>query len=103
MPLPDGVRWNELDHRAFGARLRQIGYDFYFVTQFGQTTFPHAPASAAWVLIDDAVRNQSIDSEILPALTAHRMRVPLGNPHSIGHRATFDSPRRRTTSLRKNF
>jgi isocitrate lyase len=103
VPLPDGVRWNELDHRAFGARLRQIGYDFYFVTQFGQTTFPHAPASAAWVLIDDAVRNQSIDSETLPGLTAHRMRVPLGNPHSIGHRATFDSPRRRTTSLRKNF
>jgi isocitrate lyase len=103
MPLPDGVRWNELDHRAFGARLRQIGYDFYFVTQFGQTTFPHAPASAAWVLIDDAVRNESIDSEPLPALTAHRMRVPLGNPHSIGHRATFDSLRRRTTSLRKNF
>ena len=44
MPMPDGVRWNELDHRAFGARLRQIGYDFYFVTQFGQTTFPSAPA-----------------------------------------------------------
>ena len=103
MPLPDGVRWNELDHRAFGARLRQIGYDFYFVTQFGQTTFPHAPASAAWVLIDDAVRNQSIDSETLPALTAHRMRVPLGNPHSIGHRATFERPRRGITSARKNF
>jgi isocitrate lyase len=103
MPLPDGVRWNELDHRAFGARLRQIGYDFYFVTQFGQTTFPSAPASAAWVLIDDAVRNQSIGSESLPPLTAHRMRVPLGNPHSIGHRATFESPRRRASSLRKDF
>jgi isocitrate lyase len=47
MPLPDGVRWNELDHRAFNARLRQIGYDFYFVTQFGQTTFLSAPASGA--------------------------------------------------------
>jgi isocitrate lyase len=62
MPMPDGVRWNERDHLAFGARLRQIGYDFYFVTQFGQTAFPHAPAPCAWVLIDDAVRNQSIDS-----------------------------------------
>jgi hypothetical protein len=30
MPLPGGARWNELDHRAFGARLRQIGSDFYF-------------------------------------------------------------------------
>jgi isocitrate lyase len=103
MLLPDGVRWNELDHRAFGARLRQIGYDFYFVTQFGQTTFPSAPASAAWALIDDAVRNQSIDSETLPAPAAHRMRVPLGNAHSIGHRATFESPRRRASSLRKNL
>ena len=101
MPAPDGVRWNELDHRAFGARLRQAGYDFYFVTQFGQTTFPHAPATGAWVLIDDALRNQSTDGEALPALTAHRMRVPLGN--SISHRATFRKPRPRATSARKNF
>ena len=84
-------------------RLRQIGYDFYFVTQFGQTTFPHAPATGAWVLMDDAVRSQPIDSEILPALTAHRMRSPVGNPHSAGRRATFERPRQRTTSARKNF
>ncbi len=103
MPMLDGIRWNELDHRAFDARLRQIGYDFYFVTQFGQTTFPHAPASGAWVLMDDAVRSQAMDSELLPALTAHRMRVPLGNSHSFGHRAPFERPRPRTTSVRKNF
>ena len=103
MPAPDGVRWNELDHRAFAARLRQIGYDFYFVTQFGQTTFPHAPASGAWVLIDDAVRTQSIDDETLPPLTAHRMRFPLGSPHSVSHRATFERSRRRVTSAGKNF
>ena len=103
MPMLDGVRWNELDHRGFDARLRQIGYDFYFVTQFGQTTFPHAPASGAWVLIDDAVRNQSIDSETLPALTAHRMRVPLGNPHFIGHRATLERLRRGITSAQEKL
>lgn len=103
MPMPGGVRWNELDHRAFEARLRQIGYDFYFATQFGQPTFPHPPASGAWVLIDDAVRNESIDSEILPALTAHKMRFPLGTSHSPGHRATFDRARRRKTSVSKNF
>jgi isocitrate lyase len=102
-PMLDGVRWNELDHRAFDVRLRQIGYDFYFVTQFGQTTFPHAPASGAWVLIDDAVRGQTIDSEALPALVAHRMRFSLGNPHSVGRRATFGRARRRTTFVRKNF
>jgi hypothetical protein len=103
MPLPDGVRWNELDHRAFHARLRQIGYDFYFVTQFGQTTFPTAPAPGAWVLIDDAVRNRSMDAETVPLLTAHRMRVPLGNAHSVGHRATLERSRRGTTSVRKHF
>jgi len=103
MPMPDGVRWNELDHRAFDARLRQIGYDFYFVTQFGQTAFPSAPAPGAWVLIDDVVRNQAMDSELLQALTPHRMRVPLGKPHSDGHRAPFEMPRPRTTSARKNF
>jgi isocitrate lyase len=103
MPMPDGVRWNELDHRGFNARLRQIGYDFYFVTQFGQTTFPYAPASGAWVLIDDAVRNKSIDSEYPPALTAHRMCVPLGAPYPIGHHARFERPRQGITSARKNF
>ncbi len=101
MPMPDGIRWNELDHRAFSARLRQMGYDFYFVTQFGQTTFPNAPASGAWVLIDDAVRKQAMDDESLPALTAHRMRVSLGNLHSVGHRATFERSRRRAKSARK--
>ena len=104
LPAPDGVRWNELDHRAFGARLRQIGYDFYFLTQFGQTTFPRPPASGAWVLIDDAVRTQSMEDEMLQALTAHRMRVPLGNPHSPSHRVTFERSGRRATSVgRKNF
>ena len=103
LPAPDGVRWNELDHQAFGARLRQIGYDFYFLTQFGQTTFPRPPASGAWVLIDDAVRGQSIDDETLPDFTAHRMRVPLGNPHSASHRVTFERSGRRATSARKNF
>ncbi len=78
MPMPDGVRWNELDHRAFDARLRQIGYDFYFVTQFGQMTFPQAPATGAWVLINDAVRGQSLDPEMVHALTPHRMRSPWG-------------------------
>jgi isocitrate lyase len=82
VPVPDGVRWNELDHRAFDLRLRQIGYDFYFVTQFGQATFPHAPAAGAWVLIDDVVKNQSKGTESLPVPTAHRMRVPLGNAYS---------------------
>jgi isocitrate lyase len=82
VPMPDGVRWNELDHRAFDLRLRQLGYNFYFVTQFGQATFPHAPAAGAWVLIDDAVKNQSKDTETLPVPTAHRMRVPLGNAYS---------------------
>jgi isocitrate lyase len=76
-PLRDGIRWNESDHRAFDARLRQIGYDFYFVTQFGQTTFPYAPASGAWVLIDDAARSKSADSDISSSLAGHRSTVPL--------------------------
>jgi isocitrate lyase len=101
MPAPDGVRWNELDHRAFGARLRQIGFDFYFVTQFGQTTFPHAPATGPWVLIDDAARNQSMENEPPPALTGHRMRVSLGN--FVSHYATFEKSRHGATSARKKF
>ena len=103
MPMLDGVRWNELDHRAFDARLRQIGYDFYFVTQFAQMTFPHAPASGAWVLIDDAVRSKSADSETLPALADHRMRFPSGRSHNFDRHISFKDPRPKTTSVRKNL
>ena len=48
-PALTGVRWDELDHRYFEARLREYGYDFYIVTQFGQTIFPHARVPGAWV------------------------------------------------------
>lgn len=100
MPTLDGVRWNELDHRAFDAKLRRMGYDFYFVTQFGQTTFPQAPVPGAWVLIDDAVRNEAADPEFLSALIAHRRRIPLGHSHSVVRRPMFARPRQRTTSAR---
>jgi isocitrate lyase len=103
MPMLDGVRWNELDHRAFDARLRQIGYDFYFVTQFAQMSFPHAPALGAWVLIDDAVRSKSADSETLPALADHRMRFPSGRSHNFDRHISFKDPRPKTTSVRKNL
>jgi isocitrate lyase len=101
--MPDGVRWNELDHSAFDARLRQIGYDFYFLTQFGQTTFPHAPASGAWVLMDDVVRSNSADSETLPAFAAHRMRFPSGRSHSFDRHTSLKDPRPKSTSIRKNL
>jgi isocitrate lyase len=103
MPAPDGVRWNELDHLAFAARLHQMGYNFYFVTQFGQTTFPRPPASGAWVLIDDAVRTQLMEDETLPALTTHRMRVPLDSPHSGSHGVAFEGSRHRATPVRKSI
>jgi len=54
----NGLRWNELDHRTFEEKLRKVGYDGYFVTQFGQTFFPHTPLSGAWVLLNDTVRNK---------------------------------------------
>ena len=98
-PLLDGARWNELDHRAFDARLRQIGYDFYFVTQFGQMTFPYAPASGAWVLIDDAVKSKSDDSEILPALAVHRMRFALGRSHSFDRHTSVKDQRPKTVPV----
>jgi isocitrate lyase len=102
-PMLDGVRWNELDHRAFDLRLRQIGYDFYFVTQFGHMTFPQPPAPGAWVLMDDAVRSPTMESEVLPSLAAHRMRFPLEYHHSTGRCAGFERPRPRTASVRKTL
>lgn len=98
MPALDGVRWNELDHRAFDAMLRRIGYDFYFVTQFGQTAFPQAPVAGPWVLIDDAVRSEPADPELLPSLLAHRRRILLGHPHSAVCRPTFSRTGQRAAS-----
>ena len=103
VPTLDGVRWNELDHRAFDAQLRRIGYDFYFVTQFGQTTFLEAPGPGAWVLMDDSAKSQAaecVDPEFLPALIAHRRRTSPGNAHSAVGRPPLAGPRQRATSIR---
>jgi isocitrate lyase len=54
----NGLRWNELDHRTFAEKLQKLGYDAYFVTQFGQTIFPYTPLSGAWVLLNDTVRSK---------------------------------------------
>jgi len=80
--MPDGPRWNELDYRAFETRLRQIGYDFYFLTQFGQTVFPHPPAPGSWALIGDAVPGTSTGCDSSHVLIAHRTRFPFGDSHS---------------------
>jgi isocitrate lyase len=61
----NGLRWNELDHRAFAEKLQKIGYDTYFVTQFGQTTFPYTPIAGPWVLLNDTVCGKSVIPEDL--------------------------------------
>jgi isocitrate lyase len=55
----NGLRWNTLDHRAFEEKLRKLGYDAYFVTQFGQTIFPQTQLSGSWVLLSDTVRSKA--------------------------------------------
>jgi len=91
-PMLDGPRWNELDHRAFEARLRQAGYDFYFLTQFGQTAFPDTPAPGSWVLIGDTVQGKSTHSGDALDPIAHRMRFPFGDGHSALRRTTLIRP-----------
>jgi isocitrate lyase len=49
-PRPDGAGWNEFDHGFLARKLRSVGYDHYFVTQFGRTIFPFTPVSGSWVL-----------------------------------------------------
>ena len=60
-PRPDARMWNELDHAAFEAELRIMGYSYYFFTQFGVTMFPHLPSETAWAMFDDTSRPASID------------------------------------------
>jgi hypothetical protein len=54
-PRPDGEAWNENSHTQLERELRGIGFDYYFVTQFGSTVFPNPPVAASWTLFDDAV------------------------------------------------
>jgi hypothetical protein len=54
-PRPDGEAWNENSHAQIERELREIGFDYYFVTQFGSTIFPNPPIAASWTLLDDAV------------------------------------------------
>jgi len=74
------------------ARLREIGFDFYFLTQFGQTVFPRAPAQGSWVLMGDAVPGKSVDSENSLDPVPHRMRFPFGDGHSVLRRTTIVRP-----------
>ena len=63
-PTRNGARWNEHDHRTFEEKLRKLGYEAYFVTQFGQTFFPCTQISSAWVLFSDASRNKKALSTV---------------------------------------
>jgi hypothetical protein len=54
-PRPDGAAWNEAAHAELERELRGLGYDYYFVTQFGSTIFPDSPVRGPWALFDDAV------------------------------------------------
>jgi isocitrate lyase len=78
-PTRNGARWNEHDHRAFEEKLRKLGYEAYFVPQFGQTFFPCTHISGAWVLFNDAIRSKAA----LPAVGSSLGATSL-SPMTVG-------------------
>ena len=75
-PKPDGASWNELEHRALERKLGSVGYDYYFVTQFGRTIFPYSPVCGSWILFDDAApgssgREETLTDEMSPLTRRH--------------------------------
>jgi isocitrate lyase len=74
----NGLRWNELDHRAFAEKLQKLGYDTYFVTQFGQTTFPYTPIAGPWVLLNDTICGKSLIPEDLRRTAPSALPLPPG-------------------------
>lgn len=73
-PAVDSDGWNEAQHRAFETKLRGLGYQFYFVTQFGRTVFPYSAPSGAWVLLSDAAPDRGHSPAGEPK--AHTIRIP---------------------------
>jgi isocitrate lyase len=53
-PRPDNEPCNEVAHAHLQAQLQRLGFDHYFVTQFGSTVYPFAAPQGNWVLFDDA-------------------------------------------------
>jgi hypothetical protein len=60
-PRPNGAGWNELQHRGLEVKLRALGYEFYFVTQFGCTVFPYNLVPDPSALIHDSVWASDLD------------------------------------------
>lgn len=60
-PKPDGLRWNEMDHAKFRSELKTLGYDYYFLTQFGSSVFPQFPSETPWVVCDDLLRGTPLE------------------------------------------
>ena len=55
-------RWNELDHANLQSRLKTLGYDYCFFTQFGFPIFSHFPLDASWVMFDDLFRRDLLET-----------------------------------------
>jgi isocitrate lyase len=53
-PRPDSEPCNEITHAQLQSQLQSLGYDYYFVTQFGATFFPFTTPRGSWALFDDA-------------------------------------------------
>ncbi len=60
-PKPDGPRWNERDHAELQSELQRLGYDYYFLTQFGSSLFPQFPSGSPWVMFDDVLRGTPLE------------------------------------------
>jgi len=60
-PKPDGPRWNGMDHVTLGSELQSLGYDYYFLTQFGFSVFPQSQPETPWVMVDDVLRGTFLE------------------------------------------
>jgi hypothetical protein len=78
-PKPEATAWNEADHASFEQELQALGYDYYFVRQFGSTVFPGSPAMYAmdsWVLFDDADPVSNVSETDNTSRRFHSRRLP---------------------------
>jgi 2-methylisocitrate lyase-like PEP mutase family enzyme len=56
--------WNELDHTNLHSRLKVLGYDYYFFTQFRSPVFSHFPLDSSWVMFDDLLRHRPVEHSV---------------------------------------
>jgi isocitrate lyase len=84
-------QWSGFDHVNHERKLRKLGYDYYFFTQFRSVVFPVFPEAALWAFFDDGAESDDLGGcgESCDSLSC----IPPVGSHSFQRRGKMQDPR----------